>query len=514
MKKIYFAVALFITFQAYTQAPTKVWDSTIGSAGSDIAKTVITTNDGGFVVAGYSISGISGDKTEASRGGSDYWIVKLNSTGQKVWDKTIGGSGNESANLVISTSDGGFVVGGNSTSGISGDKTAASKGGDDYWVVKLNSAGQIVWDKTIGGSGFDVPYGIAAANDGGFVVAGYSSSGISGDKTEASKGSRDYWIIKLNSAGQIVWDKTIGGSGTDFPHAIVAANDGGFVVAGSSPSGISGDKTEASKGINDYWIVKLNSAGQIVWDKTIGGSGFDVPYGIAAANDGGFVVAGDSPSGISGDKTEASRGSEDYWVVKLNSAGQKVWDKTIGGSGGELPTGIAAANDGGFVVAGWSISGISGDKTEASKGGYDYWIVKLNSAGQKVWDKTIGSSGNDYPYTIVATNDDGFVVAGYSPSGISGDKTQASKGGDDYWIVKITGGICPNTLTPTGTITSNQKAANTVITVVGNAGSGTLNIIPNSTNVIYQAGNYVLLNPGFVANNSSIFTAKILAGCN
>ena len=105
-------------------------------------------------------------------------------------------------------------------------------------------------------------------------------------------------------------------------------------------------------------------------------------------------------------------------------------------------------------------------------------------------------------------------MAGASDSGISGDKTRASKGSNDYWIVKITDGSCPNTLTPTGTITTNQKAANTVITVAGNVGSGTLNIIPNSTNVIYQAGNYVLLNPGFVANNSSVFTAKILAGCN
>ena len=514
MKKIYFAVALFITFQAYTQAPTKVWDSTIGGSNYDFASEIVATNDGGFVVVGYSLSRISGDKTEASRGNYDYWIVKLNSAGQKVWDKTIGGSDYDYPLSVVATTDGGFVVVGYSSSGISGDKTEASKGSDDCWVVKLNSAGQKVWDKTIGGSGPDYAKSVVATNDGGFVVAGDSFSGISGDKTEASKGSYDYWVVKLNSLGQIVWDKTIGGSGNEFGVAIVATNDGGFVVAGYSPSGISGDKTEASKGSNDYWIVKLNSLGQIVWDKTIGGSGDDKAYSLVAANDGGFVVVGSSPSGISGDKTEASRGVEDYWVVKLNSTGQKVWDKTIGGIGNDQPSSVVATNDGGFVLAGISISGISGDKTEASKGCNDFWMVKLNSLGQIVWDKTIGGSNCDNYPSIAATNDGGFVVAGGSDSGISGDKTQASKGVSDYWIVKISDGSCPNTLTPTGTITTNQKAANTVITVVGNAGSGTLNIIPNSANVIYQAGNYVLLNPGFVANNSSIFTAKILAGCN
>jgi hypothetical protein len=448
MKKhnvFYLLVALLATFQTNAQAPTKVWDKTIGGTNYNSARAITPSNDGGFVIAGYSNSGISGSKTENVRGFYDYWIVKLNSSGQKVWDKTIGGSN------------------------------------------------------------YDSPFAVVASNDGGFVIAGYSNSGISGDKTENTKGFYDFWVVKLNSSGQKVWDKTIGGNNYDNPFAMVATTDGGFVIAGNSNSGISGDKTEDVRGFYDYWVVKLNSSGQKVWDKTIGGSNYDYAYAITASFDGGFVVAGYSNSGISGDKTEDVKGFDDYWIVKLNSSGQKVWDKTIGGSNYDNVYAITASSDGGFIVAGYSNSGISGDKTEDVKGFYDYWIVKLNSSGQVVWDKTIGGNNFDYALAVVPSNDDGFVIAGHSDSGISGDRTEAGNGFKDYWVVRLDA-YCPNALTPIGTLISNQKAATTVIT------SGT-NTIPNTSNVIYQAGNYVQLNAGFSAVSGSVFVAQILGGC-
>ncbi len=463
-------LALFAAFQAFTQAPTKVWDKTIGGSSDDFAQSIINTSDGGFVIAGYSSSGISGDKTEANKGKSDFWIVKLNSSGQKVWDKTIGGSGDEQSYSIIATTDGGFVVAGASASGISGDKTEASKGSYDYWIVKLNSSGQKVWDKTIGGNGDDAgTYSIIQTTDGGFVIAGSSTSGISGDKTEASAGYYDYWIVKLNSAGMKVWDKTLGGDNFDLARTVVPTTDGGFVIVGLSYSGITGNKTEANKGMADFWVVKLNSFGQKVWDKTIGGSGDDGATSVIATPDGGFVVTGSSSSGISGDKTEASKGLYDYWIVKLNSSGQKLWDKTIGGSIDDFAYSCIATSDGGFVIAGYSSSGISGDKSEINKGMSDYWIVKLNSSGQKVWDKTIGGNLDDYGYSIITTSDGSIVVAGQSLSGISVDKSEASKGLSDYWIVKL--GTSPSPTTFDSATSGNWNASST----------WTCNCIPDGT---------------------------------
>jgi hypothetical protein len=440
---------LFLTQYAVAQAPTKVWDKTLGGTGSDVARAVVVTSDGGVALMGYTESGAGGDKTEASRGSHDYWVVKLNSSGQKVWDKTLGGSESDYGHAITATNDGGVVVAGQSVSGAGGDKTEASRGSSDCWVVKLNSSGQKVWDKTLGGSDDDAAFAITTTNDGGVVIAGRSASGVGGDKTEASRGSYDYWVVKLNSSGQKVWDRALGGSESDYGYAITATGDGGIVITGNSTSGIGGDKTEAHRGGSDYWVVKLNSSGQKVWDKTLGGNGNDYGNAITATNDGGVVIAGWSGSGAGGDKTEASRGGSDYWVVKLNSSGQKVWDKTLGGSANDYGYTIAATGDGGFVVAGYSSSGADGDKTEASRGYDDFWVVKLNSSGQKAWDKRLGASWYEQAYAITTLSDGGAVIAGFSSSGAGGDKTDAGQGEADYWAVKLAGVSSTICATPT-----------------------------------------------------------------
>jgi|GEM_PF-1220462 len=415
----------------------KIWDKTLGGSGSDWPADLIATTDDGFVIVGGSVSTLSGDKSENNKGKNDYWVVKQNSAGQKIWDRTLGGSGEDYASAIVATIDGGFVIAGMSNSPLSGDKSENSEGGQDYWVIKLNSNGQKVWDKTIGGDSYDGYPTIVATADEGFAIAGRSKSNISGDKSENSRGENDYWVVKLNSNGQKVWDKTIGGSGYDNISAIVAADDGGFVIGGTSDSNISGDKSEGSKGGEDYWVVKLNSNGQKVWDKTFGGNDRDRSNCIIVTDDGGLLISGASNSINSGDKSEGSKGGEDYWVVRLNSSGQKVWDKTFGGNLEDNADAVVAVNDGSFVVGGTSNSNTSGDKSENSRGGEDYWVVKINSNGQKIWEKTLGGAGSDNVATIIATADGSFVIAGGSYSPISGDKSENSRGGSDYWVVKV-----------------------------------------------------------------------------
>jgi hypothetical protein len=474
MKKIHTFLCLIfmvlVTFQTYTQAPVKIWDRTIGGAGGfaaiDFAQSIIPTNDGGFIVAGYSDGTITSDKTENPKGSFDFWIVKLNSFGQRMWDKTIGGSADDRGRSIVTTDDGGYVIAGSSKSSTSFDKTENNRGVSteyDYWIVKLNSSGQKVWDKTIGTNQDDQAYSVTKSSDGGFIIAGTSSGGILGDKTEASKGLKDYWIVKLNGLGQKVWDKTIGGNSDDEPRSIIPTSDGGFAIAGWSDSGISSDKSEASKGSTDYWIVKINSLGQKVWDKTIGGNSSDEAYAIIASSDGGFVATGLSFSDISGDKTEAVRNnSVDSWTVKLDNLGQKVWDKTIGGNDDDRAVSITSSSDGGFVIAINSSSDKSADKTELKRGLSDYWIVKLNSLGQKVWDKTVGGNSRDICSSITTSTDGNFVVAGRSNSPISGDKSEASKGQDDYWIVKLaTIPTCPSFPNNIAYVNINATGANT-----------------------------------------------------
>jgi hypothetical protein len=434
---IYFICLLLITHSGIAQAPAIQWQNTIGGSAPDYLRSLKQTTDGGYILGGYSTSDISGDKTEGSSGYGDYWVVKLDSSGAILWQNTIGGSADDYLFSLQQTTDGGYILGGMSYSGISVDKTEALLGVTDYWVVKLDSIGAIEWQNTIGGSDYDLLSCLQQTTDGGYIIGGWSSSGISGDKTEAALGLGEYWVVKLNSSGAIEWQNTIGGSGYEDLQSLQQTADGGYILGGFSGSDISGDKTEASLGGLDYWVVKLNSSGAIEWQNTIGGSLGDLLWSLQQTTDGGYILGGNSGSDISGDKTEASLGYFDYWVVKLNSSGVIEWQNTIGGSSDDNLRALQQTTDGGYILGGESYSGISGDKTEALLGVTDCWVVKLNGSGAIEWQNTIGGSDWDWLDALQQTTDGGYILGGNSDSGISGDKTEASLGGQDYWIIKL-----------------------------------------------------------------------------
>ncbi len=418
--------------------PSIQWDKTFGGNQADELCVLQQTTDGGYILGGRSESGISGDKSQNTVGVWDYWIVKQDASGNKVWENTLVGYHNDYLTSLRQTSDGGYILGGISNSGVGGDKSQASNGGQDFWIIKLNANGNKIWDKTLGGSNWDGLMSLQQTSDGGYILGGYSYSGISGDKSQAARGDMDWWVIKLNVSGNIVWDKTFGGSGEDQLVSLQQTSDGGYILGGSSNSNIGIDKSQASKGGGDFWVIKLDANGSKTWDKTIGGSGNDALYSIQQTSDGGYVLGGNSDSGISGDKTQAFQGGyKDYWVVKLDANGNKIWDKTFGGSEGDLLFSLQQTTDGGYILGGLSESDNDGDKSEVSKGGADYWIVKLNGSGNKIWDKTIGGSGLDWLMSLQQTSDGGYILGGYSRSNISGDKSQISQGYADYWVIKL-----------------------------------------------------------------------------
>jgi hypothetical protein len=361
------------------------------------------------------------------------------------WQKLIGGSNNDFTRSFQITNDQGFLISGRSSSDISGDKTENSFGSADYWVIKLDSNANIQWQRTLGGNSpnnFEGDFTTATiqTDDGGFLVGGYSDSPLSGNKTETCRGQYDYWLIKLNVQGNTEWQKVYGGSSSDMLYDIKQTPDGGYILAGGSASSVSAEKSENSRGTYDFWIIKIDAAGNIQWQRTIGGSAADICTTIIQTPDGGYLAGGRSSSSISGEKTENSYGQSDYWIVKLSDTGNIEWQKTIGGNGSDSLTRLIQASDGNYFASGDSSSPVSGLKTEPSGGLSDYWLLKLSPAGDIVWQKTLGGSNADeLSSTPVSLPDGGFLVCGGSTSGISGDKTSAHQGGMyDVWLVRLT----------------------------------------------------------------------------
>jgi hypothetical protein len=436
------AVLLASTHYATAQTPTIQWNRAFGGSGDDRLTIVQPTADGGYILGGYSPSGVSSSKTQASFGGIDYWVVKLDATGTKQWDKTYGGSSDDKLSSLQQTADGGYIIGGQSNSGASGSKTQAGMGGFDLWVLKLDASGNKLWDKTFGSGANDRLATVHQMADGSYALAAETGSGIEGDRSEAGQGALDYWLLKLDATGTKVWDHSFGGNNNDILNAMQPTADGGYLLGGFSYSGASGDKSQGTRGGTDYdfWVVKVNDLGIKQWDATLGGTGFDNLTSMVQANDGGFLVGGFSNSPVSGEKTQGTRGDYDNWIVKLSPSGTKLWDFTFGGDGYDSLNGLQQTDDHGYIFGSQSNSSISGEKTQANMGPSntpDYWVVKVDSAGTKQWDGTYGGTQDEVLTTLKQTSDGGFILGGFSSSGVSGTRSQASEGSFDYWVVKL-----------------------------------------------------------------------------
>ena len=409
---------------------------TIGGNSSDELKQIIHTIDNGFIIAGDSRSGISGEKTDTSKGFYDFWILKCDSLFNIEWQRTIGGTGLDYLTSVIQTDDGNFLCLGISNSPISGDKTCDTIGDRDLWLLKLDNEGNILWQKAYGGTDEDDACNIIDNGDGTYILTAYSKSDSSGTKTENSRGDFDYWIIKIDGEGNVLWDKTIGGSGLDMVNSAILGENNSIYLVGYSESPASGEKTEDGYGLGDCWVVKLDGSGNFLWDKTLGGDDMDVGDKIVK-NGSYFYISCSSHSDSSGTKTENSRGYSDYWIIKIDENGNLLRDKTIGGTGYDSETGIYIDDDGNLFVVGASTSPASGEKVESSKGSFDYWVLKLDTNFNILWQKDIG--GNDYDeYPVgVPMGGNSYIVGGTSSSNASGDKNENSRGWNDYWIVKL-----------------------------------------------------------------------------
>ncbi len=419
----------------FAQAPLIEWQKSYGGTSGDDAKAILQTADGGYIVAGWS----SSDNGDASvnYGKYDYWIVKLNSSGILQWQKKIGGASYDGANSIQQTSDGGYIVAGHSAS-IDGDVTGNHGGGSevkDYWIVKLNDLGTIEWQKSLGGTGSDDAYSVIQTSDGGYIVAGevYSNDGdVSGNH-----GNYDYWVAKLNTTGLIQWQKTYGGTSYDGARSIQETTDGGFIIAGNSNSD-NGEVTghHGTTFISDCWVVKIDNAGIIEWQKSLGGTSNDVANSVLQTNDGGYIVAGWTQS-TDGD-VPLNNGLYDYWLIKLDNTGTIQWQKSFGGTSYDQGNSISKTSSGGYVVAGWSSSNdVDVTGHHGLTGASDYWIVNIDNSGTVLWQKSLGGTDNEVATCIEETTDGGYIITGTANFN-NGDVT-GNHGGNDYWVVKLEG---------------------------------------------------------------------------
>jgi hypothetical protein len=399
-----------------------------GGSANDYLIKLCKSKHGGLLTAGYSASNHSGYKTEDSRGSYDYWVVKYSRNKTKLWDRTIGGDTSDVLVDAISTSDGGYLLGGNSWSGKSGEKTHNSFGSLDYWLVKLDGQGNIQWDKTIGSSNYDVLYDLDQTNDGGYILVG------------------SLGLTKINSIGNVQWQKT---PVNNVYASVQQTTDGGYIL------------TEYN--INaDHLMIKTDSKGNVQWSKNFGWRGYsNASFNSAKeTNDGGFIAYGYGAAS----RDEADDYYYDYFIniVKTDSHGNIQWNPSPYND--PLYSATPRAIEGNFSMQQTSDQGFLFGITNSYSvyfGEYpDYYILKFNRNGNLQWTKIIGGDNYDVLMDIKKMGPNQYMLGGYSGSGISRDKTKKNLGGADYWLVAVTdttAGITTNSIAAASTIAKEPK---------------------------------------------------------
>lgn len=338
--------------------------------------SIVQTPDLNFIIGASSYSDSCIDKSQKSFK-EDIWIIKINEFGEILWEKTFSGYENDGGARIISVNDGGYLIGASSGSQVGLSKLDSSKGAFDIWLLKLNKEGIIEWQSTIGGSDQDILTSIVEVSD-GYLIGCNSLSAISGDKSVTNFGFADYWVLKIGKFGDIIWQRNFGGSACDNLYSLIETDDHFIVLAGFSRSEISGNKNTIQVGSGDWWVIKLDSLGDEIWQKNFGGVEPESEFVyLKPGNNGEFYLYGSSVSGISGNKTTLSQGSMDYWLLKINGDGNILWQHSFGGNSIDYLRSLLFENDSCFILSGQSQSVVSGDKNESSYGGSDYWVLQI-----------------------------------------------------------------------------------------------------------------------------------------
>jgi hypothetical protein len=347
---------------------------TYGGTGVDAGHSVQQVSDGGYVIVGSTCS--------FGSGGMDVYLIKTDSHGETLWTRTFGGNGDDCGYSLQQCRDGGYVIVGYTTSFGAGDK--------DLYLIRTNANGDTLWTRTLGGAGRDEGWSVRQIVDGGYVMAGQTTS--FGADTD------DVFLAKTDSLGDTLWTKTFGGADQDEGYSVQQTTDGGYIVVGFTLS--------FGTGSGDVYLVKTDTRGDTLWTRTIGGTGFDCGWSVQQTVDSSYLVAGQTNS--------RGAGSSDVYLVRTNSHGDTLWTRTFGDVDYDCGYLVKQTPDGGAVVAGMIRS--------ASYYTWDVCLIRTDANGDSLWSKTFGGADDDWGNSVGLTDDSGFAVAGYTGSyGAGGD---------------------------------------------------------------------------------------------
>ena len=435
MKRIALFLSHLCCFVMYSQSPTVVWSKYFGGTlgNTTEATSIQKTTDGGYIVGGR----VSGTHPEASNyhddGNSSYYpdgfVVKVDSNFNLQWSKCYGTIYNESIRQIKQTSDGGYIF--------VGEAYVAFEG-NAFWIVKINATGDVIWEKKYGGNGTDNAENVEEKVGGGFLVSGTSTS--SNGNVTANFGYTDYWVINMDSNGNLLSNANFGGAGNDDCHGLVVNSDGTYVIAGEAAS-YAGQVTCRTPAFCDssYWIAKLGSTDNIIWTQCVspysaGSNLFCTPYDMIKTSNNGYILVGRGIDNTNGN----SYGASDVWIVKLDSNGTIEWRENYGGSNNEYGYAIKQTTDGGYIIVGDSYS--SDGNVTVTLPAYSEdngWIFKINSTGVLEWQKTIGSAsfGYDYFNDVIQISPTEYIAVGKAGNS-NGDCIDSN--GRRFWVTKIT----------------------------------------------------------------------------
>jgi len=314
-----------------------------------------------------------------SAGDSDVYLIKTDAHGVILWTKLYGGTGDDEGASVRQTTDGGYIIAGTTSSFGAGD--------DNVYLIKTNASGDTLWTRTYGGKDEDFGYSVRQTSDGGYVIAGRTASFGPG-----TPGYDNVYLIKTNASGDTLWTRVYGGDNEDFGYSIQQTTDGGYVAVGLTQS--------FGAGGLDVYLIKTNAAGDTLWTRTYGGTHIDAGYSVRQTSDGGYVIAG----------WTQSFGLTNYhvYLIKTNATGDTLWTRTYGGSGGDYGVSAQQTSDGGYVMVGYTGS--------FGAGGYDVYLIKTNGSGDTLWTRTYGDTSDDEGFSVQQTSDGGYVIAGLTYS--------------------------------------------------------------------------------------------------
>ena len=357
------------------------WNKTFGGSNIDVGHCVQQTDDGGYIITGYTRS--------YGASGRNLWLIKTDIHGDEEWNNTFGGSNDEEGKSVQQASDGGFII--------TGYTKSYTSGGEDVWFIKTDNLGNQEWDKSFGGSNDDGGTSVLQASDGGYTIAGYTSS--------SGTGGVDVWLIKMNQTGNEEWNKTFGGYSSDGAWSAQQTSDGGYIITGWTYSYGGGY-------LGNVWLIKTDSAGNEEWNQAYGGSDVDRGYSVQQTSDGGYIIAGYTSS--------FGAGLDDVLLIKTNESGNMDWQKTFGGSGRDYGYAVKQTNDGGYIITGYTRS--------YGAGGDDVWLIKTDDEGGEIFNSTFGGIASDVGYSVQQTSDDAYIITGHTLS--------YGAGVHDVWLIK------------------------------------------------------------------------------